>query len=76
MAFYHQTLDAVCEMFGREHLIYGVNWPVSELFAPLAMVQGIVGDYVRNYERRAEEEVFSQSAKVAYKWVQRENLRH
>ena len=70
--FYRPVLDAMREMFGPKRLIYGSNWPVSERFAPLATVQGIVGDYFRSHGRRAEEQVFAGSAKAAYKWVRRE----
>ena len=69
--FYRPVLDAMREMFGPERLIYASNWPVSERFAPLATVQGVVGDYFRSHGRRAEEQVFSQSAKAAYRWVHR-----
>ena len=67
--FYRPVLDSMREMFGPERLIYASNWPVSERFAPLATVQGIVGDYFRSQSRRAEEQVFSQSAKAACRWV-------
>ena len=67
-------LDAMRAMFGPERLIYASNWPVSERFAPLATVQGIVGDYFHSLGRRAEEQVFAQSAKAAYRWVRREKL--
>ena len=69
--FYRPVLGAMREMFGPERLIYASNWPVSERFAPLATVQGIVGDYFRSHGRLAEEKVFSQSAKSAYRWVRR-----
>jgi predicted TIM-barrel fold metal-dependent hydrolase len=70
--FYRPALDAMREMFGPERLIYASNWPVSERFAPLATVQGIIGDYFRSHGRRAEEKVFARNAKAAYQWVQRE----
>jgi L-fuconolactonase len=70
--FYRPVLDALRAMFGPERLIYASNWPVSERFAPLGMVQGILGEYFRSYGRPAEEKVFSQSAKAACRWVQRE----
>ena len=70
--FYRPVLDAMREMFGPERLIYASNWPVSERFAPLATVQGIVEDYFRGHGRPAQEMVFSQSAKAAYRWVRRE----
>lgn len=68
--FYRPVLDAMTGMFGPERLIYASNWPVSELFASLATVQGIVGDYFRSHGRRAEEQVFWQSGKAAYRWVE------
>jgi L-fuconolactonase len=70
--FYRPVLDAMHTMFGPERLIYASNWPVSERFAPLSTVQGIVADYFRSHGRPAEEQVFAQSAKTAYRWVQRE----
>ncbi len=72
--FYRPVLDAMREMFGHERLIYASNWPVSDRFAPLATIQGIVGDYSRSHGRRVEEQVFSLSAKSAYRWVRREKL--
>jgi hypothetical protein len=45
---------------------------VSERFAPLATVQGIVGDYFRSLGRHSEEQVFSLTATSAYKWVRTE----
>jgi len=71
--FYRPVLDAMQKMFGSERLIYASNWPVSELFAPLATVQRIVEDYFRSHGRPAEEQVFAQSARAAYRWVQRKN---
>ena len=72
--FYRPVLDAMGTMFGPERLIYASNWPVSERFAPLATVQGIVADYFHSHGRRAEEQVFAQSAKAAYRWVRREKV--
>jgi predicted TIM-barrel fold metal-dependent hydrolase len=69
--FYRPVLDSMRTMFGPERLIYASNWPVSELFAPLATVQGIIVDYFRSHGRRAEEQVFGLSAKAAYRWVER-----
>ncbi len=69
--FYRPVLEAMRGMFGPERLIYASNWPVSERFAPLATVQGIVGEYFRSQGGRAEEQVFSQSAKTAYHWAHR-----
>ena len=59
------------EMFGSQRLIYASNWPVSGRFAPVATVQGIIADYFRSPGRRAEEQVYVQSAKVVYRCVER-----
>jgi L-fuconolactonase len=69
--FYRPVLDAMREMFGPERLIYASNWPVSERFAPLATVEGIIVEYFRGQGRQAETAVFSRSAKAAYHWVSR-----
>jgi L-fuconolactonase len=65
--FYRPVLDAMRTMFGPERLMYASNWPVSERFAPLAIVQGIVGEYFHSYGRRTEEKVFSHNARAAYR---------
>jgi len=70
--YYRPALEAMWDMFGPERLIYASDWPVSERFAALATIQGIVTDYFRSHGRRAQEQVLSLSAKAAYRWVQRE----
>jgi len=69
--FYRPVLDVMRELFGSDRLLYASNWPVSERFAPLATVQGIVADYFRSYGRATEEKILSGTAKAAYRWVQR-----
>jgi L-fuconolactonase len=69
--FYTPVLDTMREIFGPERLIYASNWPVSERFAPLGTVQGIVHDYFRSHGGQEEEEVFSRNGKRAYRWRDR-----
>lgn len=69
--FCRPVLDVMRKAFGPERLIYASNWPVSERFAPLARVQGIVEDYFRVHGTREQEQVFSGSARMAYRWVKR-----
>jgi predicted TIM-barrel fold metal-dependent hydrolase len=70
--FYRPVLDAMRTIFGHDRLIYASNWPVSERFAPLATVLGIVEKYFHSFGRQAEESVFWKSAEAAYRWAQRE----
>lgn len=69
--FYKPVLDAVWKLFGADRLIYGSNWPVSERFAPYAVVQKIVSDYFHSHGTEAAEKYFSRNALAAYKWVKR-----
>ena len=69
VGFYVPTLNAMVKLFGPERLIYASNWPVSERFAPLAVVQGIVADYFRSHDHSATEQIFSLSAKAAYRLI-------
>lgn len=70
--FYRPVLDFMHETFGAGRLLYASNWPVSERFASLATVQGIVEDYFRGRGRETEEGIFSGTAKAAYRWVRRQ----
>ena len=66
VGFYRPVLDVMWEAFGPQRLLYGSNWPVSERFAPLATVQGIVQDYVRERGPEAEQAVLAQTAREVY----------
>jgi len=69
--FYRPWLDVLWEAFGEDRLVYGSNWPVSDKFAPLETVQGIVLDYFAPRGRAVLEKVFSRNARAAYSWVDR-----
>jgi predicted TIM-barrel fold metal-dependent hydrolase len=68
--FYRPTLDHVWHLFAPDRVIYGSNWPVSELFADIAAVHGLVKNYC---EERGQDcrRFFAENARRAYKWVQR-----
>jgi L-fuconolactonase len=66
--FYRPVLDAMWTIFGPDRLMYASNWPVSELFAPLATVEGIVTDYLRAQGADAEAQIFAGTSRVAYRW--------
>jgi L-fuconolactonase len=69
--FYRPVLDAVWERFGAERVIYGSNWPVSEVFAPLATVHRIVRDYFGIRGEAASRRYFAGNSQVVYKWLTR-----
>jgi L-fuconolactonase len=69
--FYRPVLDVMWKLFGPERLIYASDWPVSERFAPLGIVQEIIADYARSHGRRAEQLVFAEASRSAYRWSPR-----
>jgi L-fuconolactonase len=69
--YYAPWLDMIWSAFGEDRLVYGSNWPVSELYAPLFDVQGIVEEYFSVKGRKTLEKVFAGNASVTYRWRKR-----
>jgi L-fuconolactonase len=69
--FYRPVLDAVWERFGEARVIYGSNWPVSEMFAPFGTVHQIVATYFQTRGESASRRYFADNARTAYKWMKR-----
>jgi L-fuconolactonase len=69
--FYLPVLDHVWDCFGQDRIIYGSNWPVSELFAEFATVHGIAQDYISAKGPVAERKFFAENARRIYKWLAR-----
>jgi predicted TIM-barrel fold metal-dependent hydrolase len=70
-AFYFPVLDRLRDLFGPERLIYGSNWPVSDLVAPYSVVHEVVAAY---FERRPVAEAdgfFWKNSLSAYRWQPR-----
>lgn len=65
--FYRPVLDVIWEVFGSDRSIYGSNWPVSERFAPCAIVQQIVYNYFKDKGSEPLQQVFSKNAGRVYK---------
>ena len=64
-------LDELWTIFGSGRLVYGSNWPVSDLFADFETVHGIVKDYFAEKGGLATRKYFAENARAAYKWVKR-----
>jgi len=71
LPYYVPTLDALCEAFGPDRLVYGSNWPVCERAAPYATVYRLADEYFSAKGGAAKEKVFCTNSKAAYKWVER-----
>ena len=70
--FYRPRLDALWEIFGEDRLMYGSDWPNSDLWAPYPQVLKIVREYVSGKGPAAAEKIFWKNSMAAYRWVKRE----
>jgi L-fuconolactonase len=71
VAFYTPMLDVLWDAFGADRLVYGSNWPVSDVGGDYAQVFNIVNEYFSAKGEEAREKYFWKNAKAAYKWVDR-----
>jgi L-fuconolactonase len=69
--YYRPVLDALWALFGEDRLVFGSNWPVSELAAPFATVVGIVRDYFTAKGEGAAAKFFLGNSQAAYAWRKR-----
>lgn len=70
-AFYFPVLDLIWDQFGAERVVFGSNWPVSDLVAPYASVHHIVGAWIARKEAVAAEKFFWKNSLAAYHWQPR-----
>jgi predicted TIM-barrel fold metal-dependent hydrolase len=69
--FYRPMLDELWQIFGPGRVVYGSNWPVSDLFAPYATVFKVVSEYVAGKGQEAADQYFWKNSTAAYKWIKR-----
>jgi len=70
--FYRPRLDELWETFGEDRLIYGSDWPNSDVWAQYSQVLKIVRDYFYGKGPAAAEKYFWKNSAAAYRWVKRE----
>ncbi len=65
-AFYTPTLNVLWTAFGADRLVFGSNWPVSDIFAPFGTVHALASKYVKLKGDAAFAKVFGTNAVTAY----------
>ncbi|QDU93502.1 amidohydrolase family protein [Lignipirellula cremea] len=68
LADYRPQLDMLWRLFGADRVIYGSNWPVSDLLGSYAQVFGLMQSYVAERGAVDAEKYFWKNAKAAYRW--------
>jgi predicted TIM-barrel fold metal-dependent hydrolase len=69
LSFYRESLDRLWSVFGPDRLVYGSNWPVSDLFGPYELVLKIVRQYFAEKGAAASQKFFHSNSLAAYKWT-------
>ena len=72
-AFYRSRLDELYGIFGEGRVIYGSDWPNSDLWVPYPKVLGLVRAFFNGKTRAAQEKYFWKNSVAAYRWVKRES---
>ena len=70
-SLYKPVLDRLWQIFGPDRLIYGSDWPNSDLWGTYAQVIGIVRPYFLSKGRDAAEKYFWRNSAAAYRWSSR-----
>ena len=70
--FYRGLLDELWGIFGDDHVIYGSDWPNSDLWAEYPHVFRIVHEYVGTKPREVQEKYFWKNSRAAYHWIKRD----
>jgi predicted TIM-barrel fold metal-dependent hydrolase len=68
---YRAALNELWHAFGPDHLVYGSNWPVSDLVAPYPDVLKVVREYFDQKGQEAADKYFWKNSQAAYRWVSR-----
>ncbi|MEP6715791.1 MAG: amidohydrolase family protein [Terriglobia bacterium] len=71
-AFYKSTLDEFFDIFGEDRLIYGSDWPHSDLWAQYPVELRIVRPYFMAKGQAVAEKYFWKNSVAAYRWVHRD----
>lgn len=66
LAFYTPVLDVTWKAFGADRLLYGSNWPVSDLYAKYETVYALAAKYVDGKGKDAFAKAFGTNAASAY----------
>jgi predicted TIM-barrel fold metal-dependent hydrolase len=72
-AIYTSAIDELWEVFGEDRLVYGSDWPNSDLWAEYPVEFNIVKAYFDKKGRTAAEKYFWKNSVAAYKWVRRDS---
>ena len=71
VSFYRPTLRTVWNAFGEDRLIFGSDWPCSDVGGDYGQIVNIVKDFFADFGIDASKKFFSTIAQAAYRWPSR-----
>jgi predicted TIM-barrel fold metal-dependent hydrolase len=66
--YYRERLDALWDIFGENHILFGSDWPNSDHLAGYAETLALVRGYVERKSEEARRKFFGKNSIAAYKW--------
>ena len=72
---YRPRLDVLWNLFGADRLVFGSNWPVSNLVAPYENLHKIVAEYFGKKGQTTAAKFFWRNSRRAYSWIPRGKAR-
>jgi L-fuconolactonase len=72
-AFYKSTIDELFDVFGENRLVYGSDWPNSDLWAEYPVEFKVVKAYFDAKGHAIAEKYFWKNSLAAYKWIKRDS---
>lgn len=72
--YYLPILDHLWESFGAKRLIFGSNWPVSDVAAPYPSIYQIVAKFFAGKGQAACDQFFWKNSQDAYRWKARGSI--
>jgi L-fuconolactonase len=70
--FYQAPLDAIWNVFGEDHILFGSDWPNSDHVTNYVQTFSIVRSYMAGKSPAAREKYFWKNSIAAYKWKPRQ----
>ena len=72
--FYRPRLDELWGIFGEDRLMYGSDWPNSDLWGPYSLALRLVREYVSEKGQAVAEKFFGKNSVAAYRWIKRPQM--
>ncbi|TWI56775.1 L-fuconolactonase [Pseudomonas duriflava] len=71
VAYYQEHLDRLWQLFGEDRILFGSDWPNSELLGSFENTLSLTRAYLATKSLKAQAKVLHHTSQQAYRWVPR-----